>query len=80
MGSRLVVSIEDLKKHLVKEIARIEGRPEPKPGDCPFCGKSPPFILATGKREFQFTDARSRAEHQLSGMCQPCQNDFFKGE
>jgi hypothetical protein len=39
-------------------------------GLCPFCSKE--------INNDDFTDALSKKEFELSGMCQPCQDDFFK--
>ena len=37
-------------------------------GLCPFCGEKPKG----------FKDALSRKEYQISGLCQDCQDNFFK--
>ena len=36
-------------------------------GLCPFCSKKP----------VEFRDEKSRAEFEISGICQNCQDDFF---
>jgi hypothetical protein len=59
-------NLGDVKRVLVKQIAESEGRPVPEPDDCPFCGAKPPF---------SFKDALSVKEHQITGLCQKCQDD-----
>jgi hypothetical protein len=39
-------------------------------GFCPFCKK--PISMA------DFKDELSKREYRISGICQKCQNDFFK--
>ena len=41
-------------------------------GDCPFCGHT--------VKTNEFRDFKSRDEFKISGLCQKCQDDFFKGE
>ena len=50
-----------------EETARI------KEGKCPFCGK----IIDVDN---EFKDDLSRREYEISGMCQSCQDEFFKGD
>ena len=40
-------------------------------GKCPFCGKD--MTNAT------FRDEESKKEFDISGLCQKCQDEFFKG-
>ena len=40
-------------------------------GRCPFCGKNI-------NPETEFWDEISKKEYGLSGLCQNCQDDFFK--
>lgn len=47
-----------------KEVAQIER------ANCPFCGIS---ILEEG-----FRDELSLKEYRISGLCQKCQDNFFK--
>ena len=47
-----------------KEVKRVEFNL------CPFCGQ--PVKIE------DFKDALSRREYEISGMCQACQNAFFK--
>ena len=44
-----------------------------KEGKCPFCGK----IIDVDN---EFKDDLSRREYEISGMCQTCQDEFFKGD
>lgn len=39
---------------------------------CPFCGKDMSNPI--------FRDELSRREFEISGICQECQDDYFKGE
>ena len=39
-------------------------------GKCPFCGKD--MTNAT------FKDTKSKKEFEISGICQECQDDYFK--
>jgi len=49
-----------------KEVEDVEA------GKCPFCGKMVDLS--------EFTDELSKKEFYISGICQPCQNDFFSEE
>lgn len=49
-----------------KEVARVEK------GECPFCGKA---IM-----EGEFRDGKSAIEHEVSGLCQKCQDHVWDGE
>lgn len=39
-------------------------------GNCPFCGKRVVML--------DFRDALSRKEYSISGLCQKCQDEFFR--
>ena len=49
-----------------KEIERVEN------GQCSFCG-------STKLNAEDFRDDKSRREHQISGLCQKCQDKVFGG-
>jgi hypothetical protein len=53
-----------MKRMFPLEMTRVEK------DQCPFCGIS---IVET-----EFKDAKSFKEYTISGMCQKCQDDFFK--
>lgn len=61
------MSIDLLKKTgmFKKEVERVET------GLCPFCGKK------VDPKDFR--DELSRKEFKISGMCQKCQDEVFKG-
>lgn len=65
MSERNPVIQELLEKVFPDETQRI------KEGKCPFCGKKI-------NPENEFRDDLSRREFNISGLCQSCQDDFFK--
>lgn len=62
--------IQLLQQQVVKELAQKEGRPDPKPGECPFCNKKPPFT---------FKDEISKKDYAITGLCQECQDQVYSG-
>jgi len=50
-----------------KEVEKVEK------GECPFCGSDK-------VKPEDFRDDKSRREHQISGLCQSCQDEIFGAE
>lgn len=60
--------IQQLQQFLIQELAKDQGRPSPKPGECPFCNKPGPF---------EFKDELSKKDHAITGVCQECQDKVY---
>jgi hypothetical protein len=58
-----------LKDAIDAQVVEMTGKPKQE-GICPTCGK--PIDMAT------FTDPLSVKEYRISGMCQACQDAFFR--
>lgn len=58
--------IETIGEHLQEMHHKREN------GQCPFCGKD--------MTNPTFRDEQSKKEFKISGICQECQDNYFKGE
>jgi hypothetical protein len=58
-----------MNKDIMRQAGFSEEVDNVEAGNCPFCGK-PVFME-------DFTDALSRKEYGISGLCQKCQNEMF---